>query len=469
MPGAEAPLSFEEARRYLMQRARELGLGLEVYGERGVATTIQAFAGAVDEFKLSSRQGLGLRALVPGHSGQPGGSGGGAWGYAYTENLSPAALDRALETAAENAALSAPVPNAGLHAWGAPPEIDLHGEGLSGVSVQQKVDMAITLERAATQADPRVKSVPYNAYGDGESLVSVDNTQGLTREYQALHAYTYLAPLVSEDGQSKMKFGMQFSREFAQLDPTRTALDATRKSLALLGAKPAPSGRFPVVIDAECMAAFLAVFSGIFSAKQVQEGKSPLAGRLGQALGSRLVTIIDDATLPQGMNSRPFDAEGHPSAPLALLEGGVLRSYLHNSETAAQAAAEGGAAGHSTGHASRDSYRSVVGVGVSNIYMQIGELSRAGLLAQMGTGLLLTDVQGAHAGANQITGDYSLQAEGFWVQGGEVAYPLQVFTVAGNFIELLAGVQAVADDLTFTQYASGAPSVLIAELSVGGE
>ena len=458
MPGIGAPLSLEEARRYLMGRACELGLSLEVYGERGTATTIQAFAGAVDEFKLSSRQGLGLRALI-----------NSAWGYAYTENLSPAALDRALETASENAALSAPLPQAGLYAWGAPPEMDLHGEGLSGVSVQQKVNVAITLERAATAADPRVKSVPYNAYSDGESLLSVDNTQGLERDYQALYAYAYLAPLVSEDGQSKMKMAFQFSREFAQLDPTATALEATRRSLALLGAKPAPSGRFPVVIGAECMAAFLAVYSGMFSAKQVQEGKSPLAGRLGEAVGSVLVTVIDDATLPQGMNSRPFDAEGHPSAPLTLLSGGVLRSYLHNSETAAQAETQGSGSVQSTGHASRDSYRSVVGVDVSNIYMLGGKASRAGLLRQMGTGLLLTDIQGAHAGANQITGDFSLQAEGFWVEGGEVAYPLEVFTVVGNFTELLAGVQAAADDLTFTRYASGAPSVLVDGLSVGGE
>jgi PmbA protein len=166
--------------------------------------------------------------------------------------------------------------------------------------------------------------------------------------------------------------------------------------------------------------------------------------------------------LPQGMNSRPFDAEGYPSAPLSLMKGGVLSSYLHNSETAAQAATD------STGHASRASYRSVVGVDASNLYMRAGTGSRAELLRQMGSGLLLTDIQGAHAGANQITGDFSLQAEGFWVEGGEIAHPLEVFTVAGNFMELLAGVQAVAGDLTFTEYASGAPSVLIDGLSVGG-
>ena len=446
------PLTYAEARAHLMKRARERGLSLEVYGERVTATTIQAFAGAVDEFKLSSQQGLGLRVLQ-----------GGAWGSSYTENLSVPALDRALESAVENAELSAPVPHAALHAWGEPPEMDLHGEGLSGVSVEQKVDVALTLERAAKGADPRVQSVPYNAYSDSEGLVSVDSTAGLERQYQTLQAYGYVAPLVTEGGQSKMKTDFQFTREFTQLDPGSTALEATRKALALLGAKPAPSGRFAVVIDAECLALLLSVFAGAFSARQVQEGKSPLAGRLGQAVGSPLVTLLDDATLPQGMQSRPFDAEGHPSAPVTLLQGGVLRSFLHNSGTAAQDGVE------STGHASRNSYRGMIEVAPSNLYMPGGSGTRADLLRRLGTGLLLTDVQGAHAGANGITGDFSLQAEGFWVEGGEVTYPLEVFTVAGNFWELLWEVQAVADDLTFTVYTVGAPSVLISGLAVGGQ
>jgi PmbA protein len=157
-----------------------------------------------------------------------------------------------------------------------------------------------------------------------------------------------------------------------------------------------------------------------------------------------------------------YAAEGHPSGPVTLLERGVLKSFLHNSETAAQAGTQG------TGHASRSGYRSVIGVAPSNLYMPGGSGSRADLLRRLGTGLLLTDVEGAHAGADGVTGDFSLQAEGFWIAGGEVAYPLAVFTVAGNFWDLLTDVQAVAGDLTFTASAAGAPSVLIGGLSVGG-
>ncbi|WP_052351750.1 TldD/PmbA family protein [Deinococcus pimensis] len=445
-------LSFEEARRYLLDRARERGVSLEVFASRGTETTVRAFGGDVAEFKLSSRQGVGLRALV-----------GGAWGYAYSENLSRGALDRALASAVENAELVAPEGHARLGAWAEPPEMDLHGEGLSGVTVERKVQAALKLEEAARTGDARVVSVPYSAYSDGESETAVANTEGLDRAFRELHAYQYVAPLVSEGGQNKMKMEFEFTREFEELDPTRTALEATRAATALLGARPAPSGAFPAVIDRRCMADFLAVFSGMFSAKMAQEGKSPLAGREGEAAFHELVTLVDDATLARGQNSRPFDVEGFPSAPLTLVEGGVLRGFLHNTETASRAGVE------STGHASRYGYRGTVGVAPTNLFLKPGAGTREALLRDLGTGLLLTDVQGAHAGANPITGEFSLQAEGFWVENGEVAYPLDVFTVAGNILDVLRDVRAVGADLEFTPGGTGAPSVLIGSIDVGGQ
>lgn len=445
-------LSFEAARAHLLKLAGERGVALEVYGQRASRTSIRAYEGTVDEFKLSNRQGIGLRALV-----------NGAWGYAHTENLSQGALARALDNAVENASLVAPEPHARLVAWGEPPEMDLHGEGLSGVTVERKVSAALALDRAAREADPRVKSVPYNSYSDGESETAVANTEGLDRAYKALSATLYVAPLVSEGGQNKMKGDFAFTREFEELDPTATALEATRKALALLGAKPAPSGAYPTVVDRECLATFLAAYAGLFSAKMVQEGKSLLAGKLGEAIGSSHVTLIDDATLPRGLASRPFDDEGHPSAPVTLVEGGTLRALLHNSETAAK---DGVA---STGHAERSSYAGRVGVGTSNFYLAPGGAKRDDLLRDVGTGLLLTGVQGVHAGANPITGDFSLQAEGFWIENGEVAHPLEVFTVAGNFLELLRDIEAVGDDLKFSPSATGAPSVRVKSLNVGGE
>ncbi|WP_309571905.1 TldD/PmbA family protein [Deinococcus sp.] len=443
-------LGIADARTYLLNRARAQDVQLEVYAERATATSVKGFGGEVSEFKLTARQGLGLRALV-----------GGAWGSAFTENLSRPALDRALDTAVENATLVAPEAGSALSDWPAPPALDLHGEGLSGVSVEQKVRAALTLEAAARAADPRVTSVPYSSYSDMDSETLVGNTHGLERGQKALHAFTYVAPLVSEDGQNKMKGEWQFTREFTELDPTRTALDAVHRSTALLGAKPAPSGPVPVVITGEALAELLALFAPMFSGKMVEEGKSPLAGRVGEVIASPMVTLLDDPTLPRGLNSRSFDAEGHPSMPLTLIDAGTLHAFMHNAQTAARAGTV------STGHATRFSYQSTVGVGPSNLLMRAGE-TPADQLAGSVTGVRLTGIAGGHAGADPITGDFSLQAEGFWIEDGQTTHPLEVFTVAGNILELLRDVQAVGSEIEWTMYAAGAPAVRVKALAVGG-
>ncbi|BDP42808.1 peptidase [Deinococcus aetherius] len=448
--GPEEQLTVAEARAYLLDRARERGVTLEVYGERRASTNVRAFGGEVGEFKVQTRQGVALRALV-----------GGAWGHSFTENLSRPALDRALDSAVENAELVAPERGAGLHDWPPPPALDLHGEGLSGVTAEQKVRVALDLERVTREADPRVVSVPYAVYQDGDAEGLVANTEGLSRETRQLYALQYVSPLVSEGGQNKMKGDWQFTREFTELDPTRTALSAVERSLALLGARPAPSGTFPAVVSGECLAELLAIFAGMFSGQMVEEGKSPLAGRLGEQVASGLVTLTDDATLLRGLNSRPFDAEGCPSAPLTLIGEGRLAAFLHNAGTAARAGTR------STGHATRQGLQGTVGVAPSNLRLHPGTTSPADL-ARGVTGVRLTGVEGGHAGANPVTGDFSLQAEGFWVEGGETAYPLEVFTVAGNLLDLLADIEAVGAELWFTLDGVEAPDVRVRALAVGG-
>ncbi|MEY4530905.1 MAG: hypothetical protein RLZZ156_1626, partial [Deinococcota bacterium] len=163
--------SFESAKAFILQEAKEREATVEVFASRNSSTSIKAYEGEVSEFKMSKRAGLGLRALAKG-----------AWGYSYTENLSEAALLRCLENALENAALVSPEGHAVLAKHPEPPHIgDLFGEGLSGVTVDKKVAVALELDRAARAADARVVSVPYMMYQDGESETSVANTEGLER------------------------------------------------------------------------------------------------------------------------------------------------------------------------------------------------------------------------------------------------------------------------------------------------
>ncbi len=446
-------MNFENARSFVLDVAKAKGASVEVYAMSRASTGIKAFEGEVSEFKLSKQMGLGVRALV-----------NQAWGYSFTENFSEAALTRCLEMALSNAEVVEPVSHAVIGAWSDPPHVgDLYGEGLSGVSVERKVQLAVSLEQATRNADPRVKTVPYATYSDGEAQTAVANTAGLDRSYKENFAYQFVGPLVSENGQNKSAYEFKFSREFEQLDPNQTALEAVRKSLAMLGGQAAPSGTYPVVIDRDCVATFLGTFAGMFSAKQVQDGKSPLAGKLEQSIGSSVVNILDDATRTGGIDSRPFDSEGFPSQKLVLLERGVLKNFMHNTETAAKDGLQ------STGHGSRYGYRGTVGVAPSNFYIEPGVGTQQELISSINQGVLLTAIHGYHAGANSINGDFSLQADGFWIESGKMAHPLEVFTVAGNFLELLQNIEAVADDLEFKMGGIGGSSVRVKSLNIGGQ
>ena len=447
---SDRQLSLLEARAFLLDLARRRGVQLEVYGERRASTNVMAFDGQVSEFKLSTRQGVALRVLV-----------GGAWGQSFSENLSVPALERALETATENAGLVAPEQGTGLHHWPPPLGPNLYGEGLSNVTVDQKLRVALELERSAREADPRVTSVPYAEYQDAEGSFTVANTAGTEQEARHLYAMQFVSPLVSEGGQNKMVEDWQFTREFTRLDPTRTARAAVEQSLEQLGARPAPTGTFPAVITGKALAALLSVYASMFSGQAVEEGRSPLAGRLGEPVASSLITLLDDATSPTGLNTRAFDAEGCPSASLTLIGAGRLGAFLHNAATAARAGTT------STGHATRHSLQSAVGVGPSNLIVSPGQSSpeevRRGL-----TGLLLTGLSGLHAGANPVTGEFSLEAEGFWLEAGATTYPLEVFTVAGNMLDLLQQVEAVGQHLHETYYAVTAPDIRVTALAVAG-
>jgi PmbA protein len=206
----------------------------------------------------------------------------------------------------------------------------------------------------------------------------------------------------------------------------------------------------------------LGVFLRIFSAKVAQEGKSLLAGREGEAIASPLVTLVDDPHDLNGMGARPFDAEGTWTRPFTLVENGVFLGFMHGQETARRAGCA------STGHAVRGGYRGSLDVGPSNLVWRPGERSRDELMSAIGDGILVTDLTGLHAGANAISGDFSLQAEGLRIEGGRLGGAVHGFTVAGNFYRLLQDVVASASDLDFQSGSIATPSVWIRSLAIAG-
>lgn len=437
-------MTFEEARDYLLHQARKLGLEAEVLATHTRELTIQAHGGRVEEITQATQGGIGLRVVVEGKTG-----------YAYTEERTPQALDWVLQEAHENALLQSET-GGFLPAGSELGHHDLLGEGLSA-PLEHKRQAALELE-ADLRADPRVKQVQMTRYSEHETQATLGSTRGVAGAFRNGYALLLTSAIMGEQGSLKQGYEFELSKEFHALEPGRTAQAFLQKTGRLLGARPLKTGRYKAYFEPKAFGQLLGMMGWfLLSAKNVLEGKSLLAGKIGQKVASEIFTLVDDPTLPDGLASRPFDAEGTTARRTVLIENGILLTFAHNNETAQKMGME------NTGHAAR-SYKGVLGIAPTNLFVQPGQG------VKMDEGVLITDLMGLHAGANPISGEFSLQALGLKVEGGEMAYPVENFTVAGNFLELLSRITALGTELEWNPMMGivGAPMVEVAELSFAG-
>ncbi|MBO9539198.1 TldD/PmbA family protein [bacterium] len=435
----------------VLAAARDAGVEAEVYLRASTATTIRIQDQEVDQFSLADSRGAGIRVVKDGKVG-----------YAFTEDLSGDALLRTLEAAITNAGLIPEGKGATLASFaGETVELGLHRPELAAVAVPLKIEKAKALERIAKESDPRIKNVTSTAYTDTHGFVRIASTAGVDRSYQSSIAMMATVPLLHADGQNKNYYQIKAVRDFDALDPEAIAREGVARAAEKLGAFEPQSGAYPVLIDSDPMGDLLQVFAGVFSGKLAQEGKTLLKDKVGEAIASAAITIVDDPLNVEGYGARPFDDEGCPSQVVTLVEAGVFKGFLHNAETARQAGVA------STGHAARAGYRGTVEVAPSNLYLAPGARTPEAILAEFDRAVIVTEVTGLHAGANPISGDFSLQAQGFLWEGQKRS-PIHNFTISGNFYALLSGVSEVASDLEWFTSGIGSPSVLVKELAIAG-
>lgn len=222
-----------------------------------------------------------------------------------------------------------------------------------------------------------------------------------------------------------------------------------------------------VIFDSKAMSSLLQVYSSIFSSEAAQKGLSKLAGQEGTVIAAPIVTLVDDPFHPENPMPIHFDAEGSPTHRKNVIENGVLKTLLYNLKTANQAGKA------TTGNASKAGYDAPVGLQPFTMYLAGGDLTEEQLLEKAGEGVCITSLGGLHAGANAISGDFSLQSSGFMIRGGKKAEYVKSFTVAGNFYDLLKNITALANNchlpMAMGMTAFGAPSTLVEGLSIAGK
>ncbi|MBQ2990920.1 MAG: TldD/PmbA family protein [Clostridia bacterium] len=428
--------------------AQESGVSpAEICYKASESFSVTVREGKLEDYKVNDRFSLTMRGRFAGRIGT-----------ASTQALDEESLTMLIDGVRESAQLIETEDQDEL----CPPEeayssVCNCSEALESVTAEEKIALAMEIDRRMCANDPRVRP-DASVVSTARETFSLRNTLGMCLSHTSNLIFAYGSCLIKEGENAATGFKLLWGHSLEDVDAAKIADGCTQDAAGKLGAGRMKSGAVPVVIRSGAMADLLTTFSGVFSADNAQKGMSLLAGKEGCVIASPHVSIIDDPLMTFGIGSCPFDREGAASVTKHVVENGTLKTLLHNRRTAARAGV------HTTGNAASGGQ-----IAPSNLYISPGKKSLDTLLEEMGEGLLLTEVSGLHAGANPISGDFSLLARGWEVHGGRAVRAVEQFTVAGNFYRLMENVTAVADDLLFEGSPIGSPSVAVKSLSVAGE
>ena len=428
------------------------GEQVEAVVVRGVDTEIKVYGGEVESLSSAQSQGVGIRVVVDGRQG-----------FAYAGTLDDAVIAETLSEARDNAGFATRDEFVGLAEPDgvAVQELDLFRSSLADVHPDEKVALAIELERVVMGADPRISGIESAEYADGVSEAAVATTSGIRSVGRETSCYVATYAMAAEGDETQTGFGFSVGRELADLDPGRAATEAAERATRMLGAVKPPTGRLTVVLDPWVTAQFLGLLGYTLNGDAVAKGRSLFADRLGESVASPLVTLVDDPTDIRAMTATDTDGEGLATRRNVLVKDGVLEMFVHNAYTARRAGTV------STGNAVRG-FKSTPSVDCMFLALQPGTTDPAALIAGIDDGVLVQEVSGLHSGVNPVSGDFSTGAEGLRIRGGEVAEPVREFTIASTLQKMLLDVQAVGNDLQFLPMNAAGVSLVVADLTLSG-
>ena len=410
--------------------------------------------GQVETLKEAGSRSIGVRVFF----GQRAAS-------TYSSDFSREGLDRMVQSALTLAKITSEDPFGGIPEPGQLGQIsgdlDLYHEDVYSLSGTDRIDYARRAEKAALEVDPRIKNSEGGSFDAATGRKVLANSHGFVGEYRRSYCSVAAIPIAqNDDGAMQRDYWYSVARTLTKLDaPEKVGRIAAERTLRRLGARKVKTAQVPVIFDPMVSTSILEhIFEGV-NGDSVYRGASFLAGKLGQKIAGENVTILDDGTMIGGFGTSPFDGEGVATRRTVVVENGVLRSYLMNTYTAKKLGMQ------TTGNAARG-LAGTPGIGPGNYFLQAGERSPKQLIGDVKEGLYVTEFLGH--GANLVTGDYSRGASGMWISGGELAFPVEEITVAGNLKEMFLNISEIASDLEF-RGSVAAPTLRMDGLIVGGE
>jgi PmbA protein len=383
----------------------------EVYLQERRNLSIEVRNGDTETIQESSSHGVGIRAFVKGRMA-----------FAHCNELSPEALDDAVRRAISFAAVTTPDEHNILpEDTGITDVKEIYDPKILEIPMQQKIELALELEKQA-MADSRITKSSGARYSESESC--------------------------------RRRFWSDLET------PEEIGRKAAEKAYEMLDPRMVRTQKAAVIIHRNAAYSILGGILRAINGERVLQGASFLADKVGTAILPAHVTLIDDGIRSRGLASVPFDGEGVPTQKRTIVDAGVLTGYMYNTVAASRAGTE------STGNATRRGFSSLPGIGAHAFYMAAGSASPEEIIKSTRRGLLLKQVTGY--GINPVSGNFSGGAAGFWIENGEIAFPVKGLTIAGKADEIFAAIDVVGNDLDLNRTMT-APTFRVASLQIGGE
>ena len=448
-------MDYQSFKNAVIARAEAMGIAdYELYYQTGTSMSVGAFQHEINKFSSAEEGGVCFRCIV-----------NGKMGYASTQAMNEEEAAAIVARAAENASVLE-----------ADEEVFLCEGGKEYQTLEEKVfDLPATEELISAVLDTQEKlyaADPVVVDGSQTQGISEDihiaicNSKGLDLTYHCTISGLVVAAVVSDGKEMANTWEIKLGK-LDELDRGAIAAKAAESAKRKLGGDVPATAVCPVVFDPDAMSDLLSTFSSIFSSESAQKGLSRFGDQEGKTVAAPCVTLVDDPFHKDNPMPMNFDFEGCPTAKKNVIENGVLNTLLYNMKTAAVAGKE------TTGNASKHGYDSPVGISPFTMHLAAGEYTEEQLLEKAGNGVLITSLGGLHAGANPISGDFSLQSSGFMIVDGKKGDYVKSFTVAGNFYDLLKNITALSNEVklpgAFGSTAFGAPYVLVEDLSIAGK
>lgn len=433
----------KEAVSQVLAHAKRLGASsAEASMSRTRGLSVETRHGEVETVEFNQDGGLGISLYF-----------GQRKGSASTADLSPEALKRTVEAAADIARYTSEDPHAGVAeaAWleFSPPDLDLFYP--ESIGTEQAIALCASAEDAAFAHDSRITNSEGASFSTHQGLKVYGNSHGQLVGYpSSRHSFSCVV-IGEQDDDMQRDYSFTVARRYADLlDPKQIGREAALETVARLGARKVATQKVPVIFRADIASGLFGHLVSAISGGSIYRKSSFLLDKVGTQIMAADLNITELPHLKQALASSPFDGEGVKTRDLVVVEKGVLNTYLTTSYSARKLGMA------STGHAG----------GIHNWLVQHGNDDLAALCKQMGKGLLVTELMGQ--GVNTVTGDYSRGASGFWVEHGEIQFPVAEVTIAGNLADMFMNIVAIGNDVD-RRGGVLTGSVLISQMQVAGD